>query len=256
MRAIDSCPIIIGGFYRTGSSLLRRLLDSHSEIHCASEIKFFDDLYDDYPNDPLRHLRFFRTIRALGLSENQLLNIWGKAFVDSHELAANKHGKKRWADKNPKNVLFLKQWEYLLPNGFLFVQTTRNPFDALASLKEIGFSKTTPDSFIGKVELMKKFIDAGSSYVLNNPENSISIRYEDLVSRPLEVLDGLFKFIGVNFESSVVNKFMSDERGGGVEDPKLKSNNNNAIYTDSINRWRSDLSSDEVDAVSEIILDS
>ncbi|MGV8838302.1 sulfotransferase, partial [Cellvibrio sp.] len=45
-------PIIIGGFYRSGTSLVRRLLDSHSKIYCGPEVKFWPDLYADYKDGP------------------------------------------------------------------------------------------------------------------------------------------------------------------------------------------------------------
>lgn len=45
MNLIDASqqPIIIGGCYRSGTTLLRRLLDSHSNVHCRPEVKFFND---------------------------------------------------------------------------------------------------------------------------------------------------------------------------------------------------------------------
>jgi Sulfotransferase family len=39
----DSRPIVVGGCYRSGTSLVRRLLDSHPRIHCGPEVKLFRD---------------------------------------------------------------------------------------------------------------------------------------------------------------------------------------------------------------------
>ncbi|MBI3997802.1 MAG: sulfotransferase [Armatimonadetes bacterium] len=50
-----SWPIIIGGCPRSGTSLVRRILNAHSRIYSGPEVKFFRDFSGDYPNDPLRH---------------------------------------------------------------------------------------------------------------------------------------------------------------------------------------------------------
>src|SRR6266700_7471909 len=97
----SSWPIVVGGCHRSGTSLVRRLLDSHSRIHCGPEVKFFRDFYGDYFDDPLDHLRFTRSARSL-LGEDELLEVVGRAFVLLHERAAHRAGKQRWADKVPE----------------------------------------------------------------------------------------------------------------------------------------------------------
>src|SRR5438105_15007030 len=105
-------PIIIGGCHRSGTSLVRRILNAHSRIFCGPEVKFFRDFFGAYKDDPIRHLRFFNTARTI-LSGDELLQIFGGAFVSMHERAAAVAGKPRWADKNPENVLSLELWQRL-----------------------------------------------------------------------------------------------------------------------------------------------
>jgi hypothetical protein len=244
-------PIIIGGFWRSGTSLLRRLLDSHSRIHCGPEVKFFKDFYGDYLNDELRLTRLFSTLPTLGLTEEEILSIFGRAFVESHELAAQKAGKVRWADKNPENILYLKQWNQLLPGGFVFLQIVRNPLDALASLKEIGFPKTVPPAFADKVRLLKTFRDVGASYIAEHPESSLTLRYEDIVRIPHTTLEHLFSWLGETFEPEVMERFSLPERGEGIEDPKVKMTQN--IHDHSIGRWCKDLTEEEISTAKSIL---
>ncbi len=244
-------PIIIGGFYRSGTSLVRRLLDSHSRIHCGPEVKFFKDFYGDYLQDDLHHVRLFRTLSTLGLGEEEMLSIFGRAFVESHELAARKAGKVRWADKNPENVLYLKQWSQLLPGGFVFIQIVRNPLDALASLKEIGFHKAVPAAFSDKVRLLKNFLDAGTLHTEQHPENSLTLCYEDIVREPGVTLEYLFSWLGEIFEPEVLERFFLPERGDGIEDPKVKMTHD--VHDHSIGRWRQDLTPEEINAVQSIL---
>src|SRR4030042_417161 len=231
-------PIIIGGFYRSGTSLVRRLLDAHSRIHCGPEVKFFKDFYGDYSPDELHHVRLFSTLASLGLTEEEMLTIYGRAFVESHELAARKAGKMRWADKNPENVLYLQQWDRLLPGGFFFLQIVRNPLDALASLKEIGFYKAVPTSFDDKVRLLKVFRGEGADYVARHPESSLTLCYEDIVRKPRAILEHLFTWLGETFEPEVLERFSLPERGEGIEDPKVKTTQN--VHDSSIGRWSPD----------------
>jgi len=244
-------PIIVGGFYRSGTTLLRRLLDAHSRIHCGPEVKFFKDFYGDYLQDELHHVRLFSTLSTLGLSENEMLSIFGRAFVEGHRLAARKVGKVRWADKNPENVLYLNQWGQLLPDGFLFVHVVRSPLDALASLKEVGFEKAVPPHFEDKVRLYRKFCEAGIEHSEAFPETSLTLRYEELVHEPTACLSRLFLALGESFEAAILERFADPERGDGIEDPKVKLTRK--VHTDSVGRWRKDLSQEEIRLVRDIL---
>ena len=135
-------PIVIGGFFRSGTTLVRRLFDAHSQVFCGPEVKFWRDLFADYEFDPYAHIRFFKTARSLGLDEAEFLQLQGDAYLRLLEAASRAKGKRRWADKNPENLMYLDQWHRLLKGKFYFVFVVRHPFDALTSLQEIGFAKT------------------------------------------------------------------------------------------------------------------
>jgi hypothetical protein len=244
-------PVIVGCFYRSGTSLLRRLLDSHSRIQCPSEIKFFKDFYGDYPKDELKHMRFFNSLASLGLAEEERLLLFGETFVRSHELAAARAGKARWADKNPENVLYLEQWRRLLPQGFVFVHMIRDPLDALASLQEVGFRKTVPADLVDRARLLKTFVEAGTGYAERYPDHSISLSYEELVREPGLTLSTLFSFLGEGFEPAVLERFMLPERGHGVEDPKVAETTQ--VHQQSVGRGRKDFSSSEIAAIHSVL---
>lgn len=248
---MDKIPIIVGGFYRSGTSLVRRLLDSHSNIHCGPEIKFFKDLDCDYINDPLGHVRFFSTLPSLGLTREDILALFGPAFVQAHERAAAKAGKNRWADKNPENVIYLEDWKTLLPQGFLFVHVVRNPLDALASLKSIGFEKTIPRPFSARVALLKTFLDAGRNYAEANPTTSRTVHYEDLVRDPEKTLTHLFEWLDERPELNVLDNFYRPERGDGIEDPKVKKTR--TIHSKSVGRGSTELTRHELQIVEQVM---
>ncbi len=249
--AIKEIPIIVGGFYRSGTSLTRRLLDAHSRIHCGPEVKFFKDLRGDYLDDPLGHVRFFSTLPSLGLELDEIRDIFGRAFIEAHELATHKAGKVRWADKNPENVLYLEQWKHLLPGGFAFIHVVRHPLDVLASLLEIGFPRAVPATFEDKIKFLKTFVDAGSQYETLHPSMSFRVRYEELVAAPTTTLKSLFNWLGEDFEPQVLDSFSHAERRRGIEDPKVTMSK--TVHDRSVGRWRTDLTSEQLEIARAIL---
>lgn len=239
MSNSDHLPVIIGGFYRSGTSLLRRLLDSHPSFYCGPELKFFKDFYGDFLSDPLSHARFFSSARTMGLEESELLEIFGRAFIKSHERAAEKYGKKRWADKNPENVLYLEQWNHLLQGQFVFVHMVRNPLDALSSLNEIGFEKAVPKSFEAKIALYENFLTAAADFERGNAEKSLQVRYEDLVEQPDAVMRNLLTSLGEPFDAEIFDLFYRPERLAGIEDPKV--HRTRQVHSDGVGRWKTGL---------------
>ena len=242
---LKHAPIIVGGFYRSGTSLVRRLLDSHSNIHCPPEIKWFKDFYGDYMNDELAHVRFFKTIRTLGLGEEELLRIYGRAYVEARELACAKLNKQRWADKNPENVLYLNKWHQILNGNLIFIFVVRNPLDSLASLNEVGFKKAVPAKFQEKALILKDYYRKAMAYSTEFGEDTIVVKYEELVSNPEQILRGLFSSLDEIFEPEVLHRFYTQERQFGIEDPKVKKSKE--IYLSSIGRWESELTKQQID---------
>lgn len=242
-------PIIVGACHRSGTSLMRRILDTHSNISCPPEIKFFKDFYADYFNDDLKHLRFFSTLKKTGLSEKDLLKIHGQAFVKSHEALCLKNNKIRWADKNPENVLHLKEWTEILNGNFFFVLLVRNPHDTIASLLEAKFEKTLPQSFEDLVNMYLNYTNTGLNFAKQNPEKSIVIRYVDLVSEPEKTVTKLMDFVGENLESKMLTNFNNSKIKDGIEDPKVKKTKK--IHSKSVGRGQTDLDKTQIDYINK-----
>lgn len=245
-------PIIIGGFYRSGTTLLRRLIDAHSQIYCGAEVKFWRDLYSDYKDDPYTHIRFFTTARSTGLSDQMIKNIFGNAYISLLNHSMEMKGKKRWADKNPENLLYLNEWHDLLKGKMQFVFLVRNPLDTLASLKEAAFDKTLPIEFDGKVDMFVNYLLNGIDFLQQYPQKSYLLRYEDLVLSPKNSLKALMTWLGHTYEGNVLNDFWRPERGTGIEDPKIAAAT--SIHDKSLNRWQKELSIYEIELARKKLL--
>jgi sulfotransferase family protein/glycosyl transferase family 2 len=239
-------PIVIGGSPRSGTSLLRRMLDVHPRVHCGPEVHFFRDLYGFWNVvDPLQNLHFFSTARTL-LSEDDLLDVLGHAFVAMHERAAAQAGKPRWADKNPHNALFLEQWQRLLGDRWLMLHVVRNPLDTIASIKEAGFSETIPEDLGGRIKHYRMHVEGALAFGAAHPERCSVIVYEELVRSPEHVLRRLMRWLGETFDRRQLD-FNAFPHQPGLEDPKIKLTR--GIHHESVDRWHTLLTPEESETV-------
>lgn len=249
MPAHDNRPIVVGGCYRSGTSLVRRILDSHPDIHCGPEVKFFRDFRGDYIDveDPIAHLRFMVTARSL-VDEADLMEVLGAAFVEMHERAARKAGKRRWADKVPENVVFLDEWQRLLGDGWLFLHVVRNPLDTLASIKEWEFPRSIPTGLDERIDLYLEYAGAGLRFAEEHPDRYLRLLYEDLVSEPEASVRRMMEDLGESFHARQLAVNSSPHRAG-LEDPKAAKASE--IHGDSVGRWRQVLSAEEAEAIAK-----
>ena len=108
-----------------------------------------------------------------------------------------------------------------------------------------------PPDFTDKVKLLKKFMASGIEYTNKNPDQSITVVYEELVARPFEVMRAIFDRLGEQFEPEIFDKFMLKERVNGIEDPKVK--HSTSVHQNSVERWRRDLTEAECAIVASVI---
>lgn len=241
-------PVIVGGCFRSGTSLVRRILDSHSRVYCGPEVKFFQDFYGDYLDDPIKTARFFPSARWM-IPERNLMSIFGRAFVTMHRRAAARDDKQRWADKTPENVLYLKEWEDLLGDEWVFVQVVRNPLDTLASIKEAAFRRSTiPPDLEERIELYKRYTLSGLEFRQQHPERHHMIVYDRLVEDPKRVVSGLMAWLGEDFEAVQLD-FNSVRHQNGLEDRKVRETT--GVHAKSVGRWRELLTPEEAQKISE-----
>jgi Sulfotransferase family len=240
-------PIVVGGCYRSGTSLIRRILDAHPRIYCGPEVKFFRDFYGDYLEDPIRHVRFMATAHSM-LGEPDLLEVLGAAFVTMHERAARAAGKVRWADKVPENVVFLERWERLLGDRWILLHVVRNPLDTLASIEQHGFPVSIPGGLEGRIDLYLEYTLAGLTFATVHPDRYVRVLYDELVAEPETTARGLMADLGEDFHP-VQLAINSTAHQPGLEDPSVA--HTREVHGRSVGRWRKELGEEEVRLIVE-----
>lgn len=239
-------PIVVGGCHRSGTSLVRRVLDAHPRIHCGPELKFLLDFHGCFRGeDRFGHLRFVESARSI-LPEGELFDVLGDAFLGVHERAAQRLGKPRWADKAPENAIFLDDWGRLLGERWVFVQVTRNPLDTLASMAENPFPLTVPGDLDGRIEHYLRYTTAGVEFARLHPERYRRVVYEDLVRDPEAEVRALMEWLGEEFDP-VQLRFNSVPHQEGLEDPKIAATA--AIDRNRAGGWRAVLDRSEVERI-------
>jgi hypothetical protein len=206
------------------------------------------DYFGDYTaEDPLSHARFTRTSRQfLG---DEAFAVLGRAFLELHEQAARKAGKARWADKNPENAIHLEHWERLLGDSWLFVHVVRDPLDVIASMEEAGFPYSDEDRVRKRSEHVERYARAASRYAAGCPDRCLTVRYEDLVTRPEPEINRLMAFLGESLEEAQLAA--SAPREPGLGDPK--AGEKVGFDPRGIGRWRRDLGRRELDLIRDAL---
>lgn len=250
---VDDWPIIIGGSHRSGTTLLRRLLDGHPNIFCPPEIKFHKDLLGQFPNDPLAHGRLGSSIQALALPTETWLDEFGHALCRCYKMAAQRAGKTRWADKNPENALNVNHWERLLGGRMVFVLVVRHPLDVIASMAEIAMDKVIPIDVAGRASHVRDYINAGLNFADRHRERSLIVHYERLVTEPRAALNELMQLANEEYDEVMISGVLADHHGDGLEDPKARRHIR--ISDDNVGRWRKDLTPADVRLATPIIVE-
>lgn len=220
-------PIIVGSG-RSGTTLLRAMLDSHSEMAIPPESHFITRLAEQraryelgerfaveaFVGDLVRQRRF----RAWGISEPELLDLLRRSVPRDYPeairrifgLYAQRRGKARFGDKTPGYVSEIGQLAELLPEA-RFLHIVRDGRDVTLSYLERSFG---PESIAAGAVRWRELVDAGMSAGAELGERRyLEIRYEELVAQPEATLRSVCEFLELPFEAEMLRYH---ERSGDV----------------------------------------
>ncbi len=128
----DPSPIFVVGQPRTGTTLVERIITSHSQVHSAGELRQFGTCVrrlSDY-SEPTRYSAKLAEVAAEVDCEKL-----GKAYMVT--TAKFRGSLPRFVDKLPPNYLYLPLILKALPNAKI-IHLTRNPMDAcFSSFKQL-----------------------------------------------------------------------------------------------------------------------
>lgn len=218
-------PFFLVGFQRSGTTLLRLMLNAHPELAIPHDSA---ELWLRYRNNlvPYNNLEKPDDVRSLirDLLREPRINDWQTSLPEKelfanplpshfpavmerfHKVYAHAHGKHYWGDKNTGNLIELDQLHAMFPRCKI-IHLVRDGRDcALSHLsKEYIYGYANPlrvaVQWVEQVTLCRKM------GAMLPPERFYELRYEDLLATPERELRKLCDFLGVPFSSLVLNYY-------------------------------------------------
>ena len=198
---------------RSGTTLLRMMLDAHPELAIPSETHFIPELIDSFderrrsPDEVLEMLRSHRRWEDFHLDADELLaRLREREPLDAGEslraffglYAHTQGGKPRWGDKTPEYVEFMRPVSKALPEA-RFIHVIRDGRDVAMSrvrwrMKRAG--KKPPMQ-----RLAKRWVKAvtGARKQGAKLDHYMEVRYEDLIAETEPTLRRICEFIDLRW---------------------------------------------------------
>ncbi len=243
--------ILVLGLPRSGTTLLRRLLDAHSGISCPGETNLFGAAARFLRSDSVA-----ATIPIGVLSSLQFLDYQPEDVVDRmrefvfrfHRETSQRRGKRRWADKSPLDVFYLEQIETLVSGRAQFICLHRHALDVALSLQ--GFCDKAGGYYAEIHPYIARFREPLVAFVTiwvektrqlielekRHSSGAVSLKYEDLIADPDGQLQRVLRSIGEEFEPGIIQRALADHDNLGLGDWKTYSKDQ--IDSSSVGKWK------------------
>jgi protein-tyrosine sulfotransferase len=232
-------PIFIIGPYRSGTTLLRYAVDSHSNIACPPESDFLAAL-----TELTGATRASRGFAAMGFDEEHVANrirLFADYFFANY---ARSKGKSRWADKSPTYVQVLPFIRRVFPTAqFVFIH--RFPLDQIHSHTKGGIHTnefiernrlaSSEDVRAAAARYWAVSTRAMVDFAQHDPA-SLQLRYEDLCASPRAVLGSLLTFLDEPWEEGVL-EFHKVPHDVGMEAASVRSTTGFDIRSGEYSAW-------------------
>ena len=257
-------PLLVLGVRRSGTTLLRVMLDRHPELAVPDESYFVPQLADRHlrhidPDEFVDDLRRIDTLAEWNvpldkvrarLTERMPI---GAAIATVYAVYAEERGKPRWGDKTPMYMQNLRLLERLFPDA-LFVHLIRDGRDAALSflsmpqglMTETWMQPRDPAAFASQWRAEVKAARRLGRRV--GDERYLEVRYEDLVGDVESVLRRISAFARLSYEPAMTDYV------GNVEGISAKPHQQSLRQppTAGLRDWRLQMSPEDVGAFDRV----
>lgn len=247
-----SQAVVVLGVSRSGTTLLKQMLDRHPALAIPTESYFLPQLWDRHGERPerdafLADLERLPRLRDWGVGAADVARHLpaGADFARSiqavYRAYAEARGKSRFGDKTPSYMQRLDVLERAFP-GALYVHLVRDGRDAalsfMAMTRKPRLNLARPRGLAAfaaqwrrEVEAARRFgrTVAGGRY--------LELRYEDLVADPEARLREVCDFLGLEFDPAMLEYHREAEAGTLRDHPRLAE-----PPTPGLRRWREQMS--------------
>jgi hypothetical protein len=239
--------VVVGGSQRSGTTLMRVILDSHPRIACGPETSLLTGGF-------LPH----KLATRFDFREDEIWQLHSRCrdhaeFVDVFLAEyARRRGKQRWAEKTPQNVHHLEFVFRHFPKA-RFIHLLRDGRDAVCSIRTHPKFRLVEGTQVptGIRRPLKPCVESWLEATADglrwrgHPQY-LEVRYEDVVNEPEPTLRRVCEFIGEDWTPALLR---FHEQDASSRDPAKFISNAAAtqpLSKQAVQRWRKDLSPDEV----------
>jgi hypothetical protein len=250
-------PVLVLGVRRSGTTLLRVMLDRHSELAVPDESYFVPQLADRHlrhvdPDEFVDDLRRIDTLAEWNVPLDKVrarltdrMPI-GPAIATVYAVYAHERGKARWGDKTPMYMQNLRLLERLFPDA-LFLHLIRDGRDAAMSFLSM------PKGLMTETWMLPRNVaDFASQWRAEvkaarrlgrrvGNRRYLEVRYEDLVTDVDSVLRRISEFAGLPYEPT-----MADYAGNVDVSAKPHQQSLRRPPTAGLRDWRLQMSREDV----------
>jgi Sulfotransferase family len=245
---------------RSGTTLLRAMIDSHPDIAIPPESHFIVRLsrsHAVYNSDGFASDEFLRELSALPHFQRwelptedvkTALDDGPRTYPDAirrvYSLYASHHGKKLYGDKTPSYILHVSYLAQMFPEG-LFIHVIRDGRNGALSYLKQEFGPST----IGEAAIWwKRMVVAGRTAGQQlDARRYREVRYETLVESPEDTLRDLCEFIQVPFNQAMLRYFdRAAEVLSGAGGRAVAHQNLHRAPISNLRDWREEMSRDDV----------
>jgi Sulfotransferase family len=247
-------PLIIGACPRSGTTLLRTMLNSHPEIAVPRETRFvleswerrkkFGDLRELENRRRLAHWIFKRKKsrwRVLGIDRDEAIErllhappTLGSMVATCFVMYAEKDGKPRWGDKRPTYAARMRPIFDLFPHT-QFVHVIRDPRACVASMRQLGWYV---DNVPAALELWARCVRVARSWGRKlAPDQFLEVQYEELIREPQETLARIARYGGLASDAGAMNDMLRYYEHDERRNQRFHANVSRPLDEARISRW-------------------
>jgi hypothetical protein len=273
----DSAPLVfVTGASRSGTTMLARMLGSHSAVMTFNELHFFGSLWDPFDTGRAHPARELAELAATllarqthglwGGSPTEVEQAWGRRLVrslperDCHPAGlfaavlvrlAQDSGRRIGCEQTPRNIFYARRLLELYPQARI-VHIVRDPRAVLASQKGRWRLRRLGASHLPVSEMLRNRVNyhpltMSNLWVKANEEalrlmghpRLLVVRFEDLAEDPEPEVRRLARFLDLDYEPGMLDV----PRWGSsnlTHDSSAKG-----VAREAVDRWRDSISQGE-----------
>ena len=244
----DDRVVFVVGSPRSGSTMLARMIGSHSQIYGRPEPHLLTPLahlgyYANVEKAPYDHILAAESVQQfvddLPGGEDDYVDAC-RAYSDTlyRRMLATKPGKDLFLDKTPANSLIFDFMAKVYPTA-KYIVLTRHPLAIFSSFAE-SFFDSDYQAAHDYNPILSRYVPALAKALRTREVPIYHVVYEELVAEPERILAEIFEFLGVPPEGDAVEYGKHAQVEKGLGDP-IGVAKHSRPSTDSIHKWAAEI---------------